>query len=485
MSDGSHIVQSSDERVSRSNRAPSALPPSREGVVVSKPHPRCCPKPRSPAWTRRSCWRTACSASPASAWAASRSRRTSGRFPTSSPRAGNRVLVTRVPSIAGVEQRAGRLGEQILRAFPDEPVHVIGHSMGGLDARRLLADPAWQRRILSLTTIGTPHLGTALADFAKLRVGRIFRLLSSWESIPRVASTSPAAPRDDSTASTRRPPDLAVHLGGRQPDARNGVLAPHAHFRRTLGARRTNDGLVPIDSALAFGTPLPHWPVDHLRQMNWMERDESTSGARAARRSLRSPGAASRVSRIRKRLERRGTAHSRTAPPGVNHHAHRARLDPPRDPENRRGRRPCLGRRSAALPSHTSPTPADPERIRRENEHPGTRDWMTTNVRIDPQTKYRSPWIEGYASKTSVRPGEIDRDSRQHQSRLAVHARDLSAGLLPGPRRAAHDEDRAVQGDGPARPARRPQAASRMHLGTRARRSRSPPIGPAASTWAS
>ena len=53
-------------------------------------------------------------------------------------RAGNRVLVTRVPAIAGVEDRARRLGDQILRAFPDEPVHVIGHSMGGLDA------PGWR-----------------------------------------------------------------------------------------------------------------------------------------------------------------------------------------------------------------------------------------------------------------------------------------------------------------------------------------------------
>jgi hypothetical protein len=52
------------------------------------------------------------------------------------------------------------------------------------------------------------------------------------------------------------------------------------------------------------------------------------------------------------------------------------------------------------------PEPADPERLRRENEQPGTRDWMATNVRIDAATKYRSPWIEGYASKTSVRPGE-------------------------------------------------------------------------------
>ncbi len=49
---------------------------------------------------------------------------------------------------------------------------------------------------------------------------------------------------------------------------------------------------------------------------------------------------------------------------------------------------------------------ADSDRILRENEAPGRRDWMTTNVRVDPKTKYRSPWIEGYASRTSVRPGE-------------------------------------------------------------------------------
>jgi hypothetical protein len=44
--------------------------------------------------------------------------------------------------------------------------------------------------------------------------------------------------------------------------------------------------------------------------------------------------------------------------------------------------------------------------IRAENEKPGTRDWMAKNVRIDPATKYRSPGIEGYASKTSVKAGE-------------------------------------------------------------------------------
>lgn len=49
---------------------------------------------------------------------------------------------------------------------------------------------------------------------------------------------------------------------------------------------------------------------------------------------------------------------------------------------------------------------ADPDRIRRENDRPGTRDWMNGHVFIDPATRYRSPRIEGYASRTSVRPGE-------------------------------------------------------------------------------
>ena len=42
----------------------------------------------------------------------------------------------------------------------------------------------------------------------------------------------------------------------------------------------------------------------------------------------------------------------------------------------------------------------------RENERPGTRDWMLTNTRVDSATKYRCPWIEGYCSRTSVRAGE-------------------------------------------------------------------------------
>ena len=60
--------------------------------------------------------------------------------------------------------------EAILGAGADS-LHIIGHSMGGLDARLVLAgNPAIAARISCVTTIGTPHHGTTSADHA-LRFG--------------------------------------------------------------------------------------------------------------------------------------------------------------------------------------------------------------------------------------------------------------------------------------------------------------------------
>jgi len=49
---------------------------------------------------------------------------------------------------------------------------------------------------------------------------------------------------------------------------------------------------------------------------------------------------------------------------------------------------------------------APAKRIADENAQPGTRDWMLTGARIDPSTKYRCPWIEGYCSHASARAGD-------------------------------------------------------------------------------
>lgn len=54
----------------------------------------------------------------------------------------------------------------------------------------------------------------------------------------------------------------------------------------------------------------------------------------------------------------------------------------------------------------TRVAPRRPDAVRKENAHTGTTDWMLTHTRVDPATKYRCPWVEGYCSKTSVRAGD-------------------------------------------------------------------------------
>jgi hypothetical protein len=43
--------------------------------------------------------------------------------------------------------------------------------------------------------------------------------------------------------------------------------------------------------------------------------------------------------------------------------------------------------------------------ITEENKKRGTTDWQLTYTKVDPKTRYRCPWIEGYVSKVSVEAG--------------------------------------------------------------------------------
>jgi len=190
--------------------------------------------------------------------------------------AGNRVVVTRVHPTAGVSRRARKLGEQIHANFPDEPIHLIGHSMGGLDARALAADPAWKGRILSLTTIATPHLGSAIADFAKLRVGRIYTLLEKL-GIDHHGFLD-VTPRAAAEFNRRTPlPDWlpAFSVAGDPPE--DEVCWPLRRLHQALlDLEGPNDGLVSVSSATALGVPLPAWPLDHFQQMNWLSPEAPT-----------------------------------------------------------------------------------------------------------------------------------------------------------------------------------------------------------------
>src|SRR5262245_8998186 len=101
--------------------------------------------------------------------------------------AGNRVLVARVSPTCGVVERARQLKEFLDKEAPDGPVHLVGHSMGGLDCRYLISRLGFAPRVLTLTTIGTPHRGTAFADWGVSRLERLLRPLFEFFAIPHQA----------------------------------------------------------------------------------------------------------------------------------------------------------------------------------------------------------------------------------------------------------------------------------------------------------
>ncbi|RLL53294.1 alpha/beta fold hydrolase [Mariprofundus sp. EBB-1] len=76
---------------------------------------------------------------------------------------GLRVIVPRLPPVGSLEQRAKSLALQL----EDEagPLHLVGHSMGGLDARYYINHLHGAEKVATLTTLVTPHRGSSVADY--------------------------------------------------------------------------------------------------------------------------------------------------------------------------------------------------------------------------------------------------------------------------------------------------------------------------------
>ncbi|KAF7326548.1 Esterase/lipase/thioesterase family active site [Mycena venus] len=82
---------------------------------------------------------------------------------------GHNVFVPRIPGRGTINERSAVLVEQLRSWAKRNPIHLIGHSMGGLNARDIAASTATNGLyILSVTTLGTPHYGSHKATFANL-----------------------------------------------------------------------------------------------------------------------------------------------------------------------------------------------------------------------------------------------------------------------------------------------------------------------------
>jgi triacylglycerol lipase len=193
---------------------------------------------------------------------------------------GHKTAFPEIPPLGSVEARAAALAEAIRDAYPQGPVHVIAHSMGGLDSRFLigrnlhgLAEPG---RIVSLSTLSTPHRGSPVADllagpspdapqrllYEQLRAalaplgvetGALAHLTSDAAArVPDAARTHPHI-RYRSYFASGRPGPLPTCL----------ALAPTYHYL-LAATGQPNDGVVTLASAQYGEFQTPNWPCDHV-----------------------------------------------------------------------------------------------------------------------------------------------------------------------------------------------------------------------------
>jgi len=185
--------------------------------------------------------------------------------------AGGRAFSAGVSPTGGVIRRAHDLAAFLDRHTPHEPAHVIAHSMGGIDARWLISRMGFAPRVLSLTTLGTPHRGTAFADWCMPRLSRLLSPLLSFLGMPDEGLG------DLTTASMARfntqvPDDPRVcyySVAGRWP-FRWANPTWHLSGPVITAAEGPNDGMVSETSA-RWGEWLGVWPGDHMNLANWPE----------------------------------------------------------------------------------------------------------------------------------------------------------------------------------------------------------------------
>ena len=196
------------------------------------------------------------------------------------------VRHSRVEWAANVKKRSNMLHREVLRILQEtdaEKVHIIAHSMGGLDARQMLFDTRHEKfheRIASLTTIGTPHHGTYAADvLAKsgMSVGRILGI-----DITGLADLTTEASREFNSEKRDWERDCGVRFrayAGRQSFA--SVFSPLKVTWAIIHSREgENDGLVAVSSARwdddYFVEPV--LDADHLNLIGWWELADLVHG---------------------------------------------------------------------------------------------------------------------------------------------------------------------------------------------------------------
>jgi triacylglycerol lipase len=185
--------------------------------------------------------------------------------------AGHEVHVVRINPVAGVDVRARQLARQI-EAIEAPRVNIVAHSMGGLDARFAISRLGLAARVASLTTVGTPHRGTPLADgaFSLGKWSTARRLLSSLgANVDGLHDLTTARMeefnREVADSADVRYCSVVATVNPEAPRVNALLSAGHGYLARRAGP---NDGIVPAASQ-RWGDVLHEVEADHWAQVGW------------------------------------------------------------------------------------------------------------------------------------------------------------------------------------------------------------------------
>ncbi len=180
-------------------------------------------------------------------------------------------LIPRLPYAGTIAERAGALA-RALRDHGAASFVLLGHSMGGLDGRYVIANLDPDRRVRRLVTVATPHLGSVVARRLLEDPGPVARAARGlWRSAltdldPRTREREPIPDRPD------------VHYASYAAFRPHGEIAGPIRF--IAGSiDEDNDGLVPAASA-RWGEFRGTLRADHLELVGWSLAPADRASAR-------------------------------------------------------------------------------------------------------------------------------------------------------------------------------------------------------------
>ena len=182
--------------------------------------------------------------------------------------AGNRVLLARLNPIGGIAERAAQLKTLIEAESPHEPVHLIGHSMGGLDCRHMISASRWPARVVADDSrYAAPRQRLCRLGREAIRAVGLSRVRVLRPALSSLQRPYHARCKVFNTETPNAPGVRYFSVAGRY---QTDWLTPEWQLPAGIISRieGPNDGLVSVASA-RWGEICDIWDSDHMNLVNW------------------------------------------------------------------------------------------------------------------------------------------------------------------------------------------------------------------------